>query len=165
MDSCKEGMLVSDTVFYVLDGRADWSTHKPTCTPADKCRQKTVEGSQNTIMAWMKKNYYEVMVGIERCVRVDKVAKKDLMMEVDFCVDTKTGEAPALKCPPEFRVGRASDGLEGSRPKEANWFLKGTDVYDKNVGQFLQSARDQFSRTTDDHVFVIVRHASRNPSV
>lgn len=59
------------------------------------------------------------------------IDKQELVLELDFFATE--GSAPALREPPEFKVGITKRYFEGDRPEEPDWFYKGTEVYEKNV--------------------------------
>lgn len=115
------------------------------------------------MMSFVESNYYDIMRDIVRITQEHNLDKQEVVLELSFFADE--GSAPALREPPEFKVGITKDYLEGDRPNEPDWFCKGTHVYEKNVSAFLQAAADQYHRMTSDHLLTIVRYASGSSGV
>ena len=65
-------------------------------------------------MCFVTDNYFDIMKEVERITRDGTVDKKDLVLEIDFFA--VQGSAPALKDPPEFKLGITHRYLEGTRP-------------------------------------------------
>lgn len=86
------------------------------------------------MMSFVKSNYYDIMKELDRITEEEDVEKQELLLEIDFFASE--GSDPALRDPPEFKVGITKRYLEGDRPDEPDWFYRGTDVYDKNISFF-----------------------------
>lgn len=113
---------------------------------------KAVPGLQRTIDSWTQRHYYDYMKEFDRIMREKKIGKLELLLELDLYADEQ-GSAPALRTPPEFKVGITRRYLEGTRPEEPDWFGKGT-----NVDRVRACVQDQYQRMTSDHLFVIARY-------
>jgi len=113
-------------------------------------------GMRQTVMNWLTRNYVDVMRELEKTTREQDINKQELVLELDF--RAVNGVAPALKQPPEFKIGIAKQYFEGDRVAEPDWFFKGTDGYEDNVKPFRLGLQDHHNRMTDSHVLIIVRH-------
>ena len=99
------------------------------------------------------------MKEVERVTRVEKVDKKEVVLELDFHADDQ-GLAPALQDPPKFKVGLTRLYLQGK--EEPDWFWKGTDVYENNITNFRTGLQDHYNRMTSDHLLTISRYSDGN---
>jgi hypothetical protein len=86
-----------------------------------------------------------------------------MKLELDFYASN--GSAPALCDPPEFEVGITKRYFKGKRPDEPDWFHKGTDVYQRNIGAFMAGINDHYKRMTKDHLLTAVRYPNGNSGV
>jgi hypothetical protein len=140
--------------------KADWKAHKPICLPVSKSDIQRSSARQQTVVNFGKRHYAEIM---ERFVDVcdeTGVKKSELLLELDFMPDDNGTNAPALREPPEFKIGEARGYFEGSRPNEPDWFYKKEDkhAYEVNVNNVVSTVKDHFGRMTENHVLVLVRY-------
>lgn len=102
-------------------------------------------------------NYYDIMKEYIRVCEAEDVDKQELVLELDF--RAKEGSAPALRDPPEFKVGITSRYLRGDCPDESSWFPQGSDEHEKNSG-LLACLNDHYRRMTSNHLLTLSRYAS-----
>jgi hypothetical protein len=88
------------------------------------------------------------MKEFDRIMREKKIGKQELLLELDLYPDEQ-GSAPALRTPPEFKVGITRRYLEGI---ETKW-------YDAD------SIQDHYQRMTSNHLLILVRNPDRSSSI
>jgi hypothetical protein len=127
---------------------ADWKEHKKTCSMTDEELAKAIPGWRSTINSWIQRQYYDYMKEFDRIMREKKIDKQELLLELDLYSDEQ-GSAPALRTPPEFKVGITRRYLE----------RRGTEWYDAD------SIRDHYQRMTSNHLLVLVRNPDHSMSI
>jgi len=138
--------------------------HKKVCSPPNRATEKACKGGQNAILSFVTSNYYDIMKEIIRLTQAESIDKQEVVLELDFYANE--GSAPALREPPEFKVGITKRYLEGDRPDEPDWFYKGDDTYyEKNVSAFLAGTTDHYQRMTKNHLLTVTRYASGSSGV
>jgi len=125
--------------------------------------EKVAGGMQQTIMGFINRNYYNILKEVIAVIDREKVDKKELVLELNF--HAEDGSAPALKDPPEFKVGLTRRYLDGSRPDEPDWFYKGDCVYEKNVAGWRAGLEDHYKRMTSNHLLTTARYPSADSGV
>lgn len=133
------------------------------CTPPNRALEKATKGGQDSIMSFIMANYYDIMKEIVSVTNKENVGKQELVLELDFFANE--GSAPALRDPPNFKIGVAKRYIEGRRPDEPDWFHKGSEIYDSNVKMFVTGAMDHYRRMTSNHLLTFVRYASGSTGV
>ncbi|CAB9516138.1 expressed unknown protein [Seminavis robusta] len=127
----------------------DWKAHYKICKPLDERLQKASHYRDSTLKSFLEENYFAIMSEIVDLTNEGTLTQKDLILELDFRPDG-SGSARAFRDPPVFKIGRATDYLNGSRPAEPDWFLKGTDMYGNNVKPVIRGLRDQHKRVLSE---------------
>ena len=88
------------------------------------------------------------MKEFDRIMREKKIDKQELLLELDLYPDEQ-GSAPALRTPPEFKVGITRRYLE----------VTGNEWYDAD------SIQDHYQRMTSNHLLVLVRNPDQSMSI
>jgi hypothetical protein len=107
-----------------------------------------VPGWKRTIQSWIQSHYYDYMKEFDRIMREKKIGKQELLLELDLYPDEQ-GSAPALRTPPEFKVGITRRYLE----------VTGNEWYDAG------SIQDHYQRMTSNHLLILVRNPDRSSSI
>jgi hypothetical protein len=114
----------------------------------DEALAKAIPGWRRTVNSWIHSHYYDYMKEFDRMMREKKIDKQELLLELDLYPDEQ-GSAPALRTPPEFKVGITRSYLEGI----------GADWYDPD------SIQDHYQRMTSNHLLILVRNPDQSMSV
>ena len=137
---------------------ADWKVHK------QQCSMYKVKDSQNLIMSFIKKHYFEIMKEVKNKMTQANVQKNDVLLVIDFKKQFRSQRlSPAMEG--MFHVSLVRDVLNGS--DEPDWFYKEEDTtgYRNNITPFRTGLRDHHGRMTPEHLLVIIRHPDGNSGV
>jgi hypothetical protein len=133
---------------------ADWKRHKGWCkglasqkgSAGWKESRSAAKTSQNTTLAFLTSNYFDIAKEVYKKTQEFNVPKKELLVEIDFY-----GDAPALRN--EIKVWLTPGLLEGSSFADApEWFRLVAEIE-----SFKQLLREGYEKVTSDDLLVLCR--------
>ena len=93
--------------------RMDWPEHQRTCVPMSEQLYDEVDFDSQYIGGFIMENYYPIMVKLVLAMQRENVEKSELCLLLDFDPSTNNGLAPALRSPPQFKIGVTRRYTEG----------------------------------------------------
>jgi hypothetical protein len=119
--------------------------------------------AQQMLHTFVLRNCYQVLKQVVEAADHYKLPLTELLLELDFCADIEPGgwivfnkvhfprrlEAPAVKCPPEFKVFPTKTYRSksvGGLGQEPEWFPQGPPKCERTVAGWQACLEDQYSR-------------------
>ena len=118
-----------------------------------------VENIQQTLMAFVQRNYHHIMVKMVKVCDQTGLAKKDMLVELNFKANER-GIVPAMQAKPEFNIAPIKDYIEGSRPAEPDWFYKNHDrrMYENNINGYLATIKENVNKARPSHLLCFMNY-------
>lgn len=135
--------------------KADWKTHKMACEPTSKATQKRDDAIEELLKNFIQNQYVDIMAKMVDVSEKTGVAKKDLLVFLDFCVN-EDGIVPAMQDPPVFEVHPTQRFLDPSFSVRGPKYERGERIQNR-----INTVRDQYRKMTSRNTLFFIAYEGR----
>lgn len=139
--------------------KKDWKKHKKSCSPMTKEMYSARKSGNALVQTFIEKNACMIVKAFQKKMKETMLPIQELVMELDFHLGcpSEGRVPPALRDPPEFKIGVTTHYIKHYRHNLSAWF---EEVHECTIA----SLRNMYKKMTPENYLVLVMQPT-GPSV